>query len=242
MGLLFPSQLFGGLRMLQEQMLPTMSAAELAQLRTSLVWRTYALLFLGLLVSAAGALTTMLYRPLLIAVVENIWVALLVELGLVIVAGRVAHRSPWNKLAYFAFTLVSGLTLGPVVLLYTIQSGSGLVLQAFSMTALIFAILSGVVFVTKLNFDFLKVGLLMALLTMVIGGALNLFFFKSDLASLFFACMGVIVFSGYILFDTSRMLRYPHALTPTIMALQLYLNVVNLFLSLLRILGGRRRG
>ena len=78
------------------------------------------------------------------------------------------------------------------------------------------------------------------LIILVVGGLLNFFIFKSSAGSFLFSCAGVFLFSGFILYDTSNILRnYPtdEYISAT---LSLYLDIFNLFLAILRILGYTR--
>jgi FtsH-binding integral membrane protein len=79
-------------------------------------------------------------------------------------------------------------------------------------------------------------------LFMVIGLMFVNFFVQSTTLDLGLSIIGVIIFSGFILVDTSRILRRAHEIPPTLAALNLYLDFLNLFLMLLRLLsGGRNR-
>jgi modulator of FtsH protease len=81
--------------------------------------------------------------------------------------------------------------------------------------------------------------MLMTGLVVVVVASLIGFFIPSSAYQLMVASLSAIVFSGYILFDTSRLILGGE--TNYIMAtLSLYLDVLNLFLALLRLLGGRR--
>jgi uncharacterized protein len=76
------------------------------------------------------------------------------------------------------------------------------------------------------------------LLALVVISIYNIFFPLGSTAMLAFSIIGVIVFSGYVLFDFSRMKHYgvrPEEVP--LMALNLYLDFINLFVSILRIFG-----
>ena len=79
-----------------------------------------------------------------------------------------------------------------------------------------------------------------ALIVMIIGGLLNVFLFKSPAFSFLYSAAGVLIFSGFIIYDTFNIMnRYP---TDEYIAatLSLYLDILNLFLMLLHLLGGSR--
>ena len=75
---------------------------------------------------------------------------------------------------------------------------------------------------------------------MVIGASLVNLFVQSSSLDLALSIIVVLLFSGFVLFDTSRILKRAHEMPPTLGALSLYLDFLNLFMALLNILGGRR--
>jgi FtsH-binding integral membrane protein len=76
---------------------------------------------------------------------------------------------------------------------------------------------------------------------MVFGALIVNMFVHSSSLDLALSIIIVILFSGFVLFDTSRILKRAHEIPPTLGALSLYLDFMNIFLALIRILGGGRR-
>ena len=142
----------------------------------------------------------------------------------------------------FLFTGLLGAALGPMLNRYlALPNGSEMVMQALGGTAVIFFSLSAYVLTSKKDFSFmggfLFAGLMVVILGMV-GGMIASFFFGVDVSLLRLAMSGAIVLlmSGFILFDTSRIINGGE--TNYIMAtVSLYLNIYNLFTSLLHIIG-----
>lgn len=142
----------------------------------------------------------------------------------------------------FLFTGLLGAALGPMLNRYlALPNGSEMVMQALGGTALIFFSLSAYVLTTKKDFSFMG-GFLFAGLMVVIVGAVGAmiagYFFGVDVSVFSLAISGAIVLlmSGLILFDTSRIINGGE--TNYIMAtVGLYLNIYNLFTSLLHIIG-----
>ena len=140
----------------------------------------------------------------------------------------------------FAFTGLLGAGLGPMLNYYLATANGGmLVTQALAGTAIVFFALSGYVLTTGKDFSFmggfLMIGLIVVLVTMV--GALVLSFFGVHITGLQLALSAVIVLlmSGFILFDTSRIIHGGQ--TNYIMATTaLYLDIYNLFIHLLHLL------
>ncbi len=142
----------------------------------------------------------------------------------------------------FLFTGLLGAALGPMLNRYlALPNGSEMVMQALGGTALIFFSLSAYVLTSKKDFSFmggfLFAGMMVVIVGMV-GGMIASYFFGVDVSVLRLAMSGAIVLlmSGFILFDTSRIINGGE--TNYIMAtVSLYLNIYNLFVSLLHIIG-----
>lgn len=141
----------------------------------------------------------------------------------------------------FAFTGLLGASLGPTLSHYlSMPNGSSIIMQALGGTALIFFGLSAYVLKTGKDFSFMG-GFLATGLMVVVFAALGMIiagFFGVDISLFSVALSGVIVLlmAGFILFDTSRIINGGE--TNYIMAtVSLYLNIYNLFVSLLHLLG-----
>jgi modulator of FtsH protease len=142
----------------------------------------------------------------------------------------------------FLFTGLLGAALGPMLNRYlAMPNGAEMVMQALGGTAVIFFSLSAYVLTTKKDFSFMG-GFLFAGLMVVIVGAIGAmvasYFFGVDVSLFSLALSGAIVLlmSGLILFDTSRIINGGE--TNYIMAtVGLYLNLYNLFTALLHIIG-----
>jgi FtsH-binding integral membrane protein len=138
----------------------------------------------------------------------------------------------------YIFTFISGITLYPIVSYYMATAGANVVLMAFGSTTIVFTGVAIYATKSKRNFSFLGGFLLAALLAMVAIGIFNIFMPLSSTGMLAYSFIGVMVFSGYVLFDFSRMKHYGvSAEEIPLMALNLYLDFINLFVSILRIFG-----
>ncbi|NHC18388.1 Bax inhibitor-1/YccA family protein [Neobacillus sp. OS1-2] len=138
----------------------------------------------------------------------------------------------------YIFTFISGITLYPIVAYYAATAGANVVIMAFATTTIVFSGISIYAAKSKRNFSFLGGFLLAALLAMVAIGLFNMFSPLSSTGMLAYSFIGVLVFSGYVLFDINRMKNYGvRAEDVPLMALSLYLDFINLFVSILRIFG-----
>ena len=138
--------------------------------------------------------------------------------------------------AIFVFTGLMGLALGPTLSHYlSMANGPQLVMQALGGTGIIFFALSGYALVSKKDFSFLGGFLFVGLLVVIIAAIANLFF-QVPAVSLAISSAAILIFSGLILFDTSRIIHGGE--TNYIRAtVALYLNIYNIFVHLLSLLG-----
>ncbi len=114
-----------------------------------------------------------------------------------------------------------------------------IVTQAFLGTALAVIATACVVFTTDMNFDFLGGFLFIALLMLVVMGLINAFFIKSKMVSLVKAYVGAIIFTLYLLYDFNQLEKKAGDeswATAVNISVNIYLDIVNLFLDLLEIL------
>lgn len=159
----------------------------------------------------------------------------LVGFGLLFVVHRMADSAKGLP-AIFAFTGVLGAALGPMLNHYVALSGGPqLVMQALGGTAIVFFGLSAYALQSKRDFSamtgFLVTGLIIAIVAMIAN-----IFLAIPALSLTISSVVVLIMSGLILADTSRIIRGGE--TNYIRAtVGLYLSIYNLFTSLLHLLG-----
>jgi modulator of FtsH protease len=136
----------------------------------------------------------------------------------------------------FAFTGLLGASLGPMLSHYlAMANGPALVTQALGGTALVFFGLSGYALTTRKDFSFMGGFLMVGLLVAIVASIANIFF-AIPAMSLAVSAGIVLIMSGFILFDTSRIIHGGE--TNYIRAtVSLYLNIYNLFVSILHLLG-----
>ncbi len=157
----------------------------------------------------------------------------LVGFGLLFVVHKTAE-SEKGIIAVFAFTGVLGAALGPMLNYYA-SVNPALIFQALGGTAIVFFSLSAYVLTTRKDFSFMG-GFLMVGLVVAVIASIALIFFNAPMASMALSAMIVLLMSGFILFDTSRIIHGGE--TNYIRAtVSLYLNIYNLFTSLLYLLG-----
>ena len=174
------------------------------------------------------------------------WVVLFAPLGMIFLMGPMANRSesvgPLRAL-YFLFTALMGLSLYYVFLAYSEAN----VTRAFLVTVIMFGSLSLYGYTTKRNLAPMGTFLFMSLIGLIVASLIRLFF-TSPIMETVIMYGGVLIFAGLTAYDTWRIKREYYAYADQGVLLQkagvmgavsLYLDFINLFLFILRILGGR---
>jgi len=208
-----------------------------AESQNRVLRNTYWLLALSMLPTIAGAWVGMQLNFLALFTAAPILAPLLmfgVMLGALF--GVTALRnSAWGVPALFGFTFLGGLMLAPILSVAAgFRNGGQLVAIAGGMTAAIFFAMAAIATVTKRDFSFLGKFLFVGLI-LLIGASLANVFFQVPAVSLTISAVAVLIFSLYLLHDVSKIVRggETNYITAT---LNLFLDVYNIFISLLNIL------
>lgn len=212
--------------------------SEASALQTNKVLRnTYMLLSMTLLFSALTASISVMIGIGHSAAL----IMMLASIGLIwFVLPRTANSSA-GLLVVFAFTGLLGASLGPTLSYYlAFKGGAQIIVQALGGTGIIFLALSAYVLTTKKDFSFLGgflfVGLMMIILASIGTMVAGMFGVAVSGLSLAISGVAILIFSGFILYDTSRIINGGE--TNYILAtVSLYLNIYNLFVNLLHLLG-----
>lgn len=229
--------------------LPRGASLSRAEVKIGFMHRVYAWMCGGLLVTAATAWYVASDENVLYAVVGNkilFYGLIIAELGLVVwLSGMIGKMSAaLASVLFTAYSLLNGVTLSVVLLVYTQES----VATAFFTTAAMFGAMSAYGFVTKRSLDGLGAFCFMGLIGIVVASVVNIFL-RSAMVEFVFSVAGVIVFTGLAAYDTRKLKMMAASVEGTgemerVLAirgaLSLYLDFVNLFLMLLRIFGGRK--
>ena len=207
--------------------------------RMSFVRKVYALFFAATLFAVGGVALGFVYPPLMMAVAAHPWISLFALLGGVVAAQAVRHVPGVNLFALFAFTTLTGAIISPAIYLYSQINPASLV-QAGLLTVGIFGGLTAYVFITKRDFSFMRGMLMTGLIVMVLAVVVNIFM-ASSAFSFAIAAASLLLFSGFVLYDTSNIIRRYPTNEYVAGALSLYLDAFNIFLALLRLLNGGNR-
>jgi modulator of FtsH protease len=210
--------------------------------RLAYIRKVYTYFSMAIAVGIGGALIAM-NTSLVYFSVQHPFIGLIVFLGMAIFASSSAGNPTRALPTLLGFTFVSGVIISPTLFAiahgYIRGTGPGVIYDALFLTSLVFGALTAYVFITKKDFSYMGASLMIGLF-MVIGISVVNLFVQSSTIDLALSSIIVILFSGFILYDTSRILRNAHEIPPTLAALNLYLDFLNLFMAILRLLSRSR--
>jgi modulator of FtsH protease len=192
---------------------------------------TYQLFASSLLAATAGA-----YIGLgMVSVISSwYWGLVILEFALLFGIYAVKDKPGINLAVLFAFTFISGLTITPLLSsIFNMPSGASIVAQAFLMTSVAFGGISMFALTTKRDYSNMGKMLMIAVIILIVGSISNIFI-GSPILQLGIAMVGALVFSAFILYDTQQIIKGGFS-TPIEAAIALYLDFLNLFISLLQI-------
>lgn len=209
--------------------------------RATLVRRTYGLVFLSVLVTMLGAAFAFSQRGLLDAVANHWIIASLCIFVPLIMAQRAARDFPRNIILTFIFAFVEGVYIAPILYMADLNS-PGAVAQAGMLTFAAFGVLSLYAVMSRRDFSawgsFFMIGLVVLFVAILLNA-----FFGSAAGALWISAIGVLIMSGLLVFDTWRIMRSGvYGPDDYVLAtVNIYLDLLNLFLFILSLVGGGNR-
>lgn len=211
--------------------------------------KTYGWMVLGVALTFAIAYTlssTGLIFNLLLTIPYFSIVVMIAQIGVVIaLTARLSKISAATaKLLFFAYSSIMGVSLSVITLLYDVQA----VIIAFMAAVLFFGLLAFFGTVTKA--DLSKVGSIcgIGLMSMIVFSLVGMLF-NFNVNSILYSVVGLLIFTGLTAWDAQKCKRLyiqnQHSIEMVeklsiYSALELYLDFINIFLYLLRILGSSR--
>jgi FtsH-binding integral membrane protein len=167
------------------------------------------------------------------------WVVAIGGIVVLIALNFLIQKPGINLFLLYLFTFLEGMALSPIVSYY-LQSNGNILGEAFVITALTSLGLAGYAWTTKRDFTRLGDYLFWGLLLLIVAGLVGILFggvFHSSLFILLVSLVGVAIFSGFVLYDVQRA-KYMADTMPNAIGLtvSIFLDVLNLFLYILRIL------
>ncbi|GAA8271093.1 Bax inhibitor-1/YccA family protein [Helicobacter pylori] len=198
----------------------------------SFVKTTYKFFAGSLLLATIGALLGLMNFQ---AVVQYKWVFFIAEIAALFGLMFSKSKPGLNLFMLFAFTSLSGVTLVPLLGMVIAKAGLGAIWQALGMTTIVFGLMS--VYALKTKNDLANMGkmLFIALIVVVVCSLINLFL-GSPMFQVVIAGASAILFSLYIAYDTQNIVKGMYD-SPIDAAVSLYLDFLNVFISILQIIG-----
>lgn len=219
--------------------LPATGLVRTGEERATLVRRTYTLVFVSILVTMVGSTYALSNVALMQAVAAHPFLTMACAFVPLLAAQWARTQFPLNIAMVLLFTFAMGVMVAPVLYVYNARQ-PGIIVQAAALTVGAFGILTLYAFVSRRDFSawgsFLIVGL-----WVLIGTSLLNIFFHSAAAELWIASVAILIFSGLLVFDTWRLRNVFGPDDYVTAAVQIYLDLLNMFMAILRVLGGGRR-
>ncbi|MEE6480439.1 hypothetical protein FKM82_012569 [Ascaphus truei] len=204
------------------------------QIRMDFLRKVYSILSIQVLLTTVTAAVFLYFDSIRTFVHESpalLLISVIGSLGTVIALTIYRHKYPVNLYLLFGFTLLEAVTVAIAVTFYEVA----VVIQAFILTTAVFLGLTAFTFQSKRDFSKFGAGLFAGLWILILAGFLRLFF-HSELVEVAIAAGGALLFCGFIIYDTHLLM---HKLSPEehiLASINLYLDIINLFMHLLRLL------
>lgn len=203
-------------------------------IRHQFMRRVYTLLVAQLVITAglsAFIMANASFQLWILSHQWSMWVAVFFSFAFMLAAMAVQRQYPLNLFFLFLFTISESFMVG----VSTSMFDTRIVLDAFLITVVVFSGLS--MFALQCRYDFTGwLPYLMGALFSLLGLGIISLFTHSSAVELAYSYIAVVVFSGFILVDTQLILTRFHPDDEVPAAIQLYLDILNLFLNILRIL------
>ncbi|XP_043463466.1 protein lifeguard 4-like [Leptopilina heterotoma] len=209
-------------------------------IRLGFLKKVYGLLSIQLLITVGvGAIFMFSGDPVKEYVFENSWVVFTtcIVTFIILIALHFKRREhPTNLILLTAFTLSESLLIGIVVSLFDAL----MVIEAFFITFFVVLSLTLYTFQSKKDFSSMGAGLYAGLCVLIVGGFIQIFA-QNTILEMTICIAGAMIFSLYIIYDT-HMLMHKHSPEEYVLVtVELYLDIINLFLYILRILAAAKK-
>lgn len=192
---------------------------------------------LAVLSSAVGVYITMHYfMQYFYQMPQLIWVFFVVELAIILTSRMWSQRSPLNRIMFVLFTFITGVTIAPIIAVLTASAaGTAILTKALLATGLMFGATALIGWTTHYDLSGLRGFLMMGLIGMIIVGVIGIFLPWGNSMEIVYSGIGILLFAGFTMYDIQKIKRYPENMYIEA-ALNLYLDIFNLFLYILRLI------
>lgn len=202
--------------------------------RLGFIRKVYGLLSIQLFITVIVASVMMFTPPIKEFIHTNDWlmmVAMFGSLALLFALFVKRRESPTNLILLAAFTVVQAYSVGVICTFYS----QAIVLEALLLTLTVLAGLTLYTFQTKRDFSSMHSALFAGLCILIVGGFLQIFI-QSNVFELLIGLGGAFLFSLFIVFDTQMMMETLSPEEYILATINLYMDIINLFIYILRIL------
>jgi len=202
--------------------------------------KVYSYVGASLLAATAGAYMGTQIAPMITGV--TYWLLIGLEFVFLLTLLFMKKAQTENNLAIFllfGFTFTTGLVLGPTIaILLASAAGTTILINALLSTSVAVGALSLFALNTKKDFTVYYQMAFIALIGLIIVSVINIFM-GSTILQMIIAYVSLLLFSLYLIMDTQTLIRGEYS-SPIIMAVSIYIDILNIFLSLLQIFSGNR--
>jgi len=198
------------------------------------VKETYKLFAASMMAGATGAYV----GQSIIGTLNEFFIPLIIlEFALLFGVQFAKNKPGLNLVVLFSFVFLTGLTTAPLIYqTLSMSNGASIVGNAFAMTSVVFGGMSLFGIKTKTDFSSYTKPLMFALIAIIIFSLINVFFLHNPIFSVAISGIVVLLFSVMVVVDTQNIIKGNYQ-TPIDGALALYLDFLNIFISLLQIFG-----
>lgn len=208
-------------------------------IRMAFVRKVYAILSVQLIATVVLSMVSFFsesYKKWIQSNQWMMWISLFGALGFMGLTYWKRKSYPTNLLFLAGFTGLEAYSISVIVSFYQ----SKIVIQAVLLTAGIFVALTLFACQTKYDFTSWMPYLFGALWALILVGFIAVFFPYNSKVEMAYSVIAALIFSGYILVDTQLIMRHYHVEEEIAAAISLYLDIINLFLAILRILNSQQ--
>ncbi|CAH2039299.1 unnamed protein product, partial [Iphiclides podalirius] len=216
-------------------------------IRRGFIRKVYAILMCQLLITMGFIALFLFHEPTKRWVAQNsylFWIALVLLIVCLIAMAccpDVRRTAPTNFIFLFIFTLAQSFLLGVATSVYDVSE----VMMAVGITAGVSLALTLFAFQTKWDFTMMGGALVAATMVLLLFGLIAIFIPRNNIVTLVYAAFGALLFSLYLVYDTQLMMggKHKYSISPEeyiFAALNLYLDIINIFLFILTIIGASK--
>lgn len=205
--------------------------------------KVYGILAAQLLLTCALCAIFMFVEPVTMFAYGNLWftiVLFIINIVLIVTLFFVKNSYPWNFYLLGAFTIAMGCMIATTCAVYAVHGMGHIVALAAGATLFVFVSLTIFVQLSDIDFSFLGLFLPVCLLVFIIWMCIAIIFGFS--LGMLFGALGVLLFSGFIIYDTWMIMNRMGCDDYIIASIELYLDVINVFSMMMLLFSGGDMG